>query len=105
MSVGLLIISRSNPEQRDLIPIAPQKIFTSKWLPGCVALMLEWVPLFETGIPVDSSNVDPILGELDLLRKWMTERVDYAYEVERISRLIHELQKAKTQDDLDIFVG
>ena len=105
MSVGLLIISKSNPEQRDLIPIAPQKIFTSKWLPGCVALNLEWVPLFETGIPVDSSNVVPILRELDLLQQWMSERVDYAYEVERISRLIRELEKTRTQDDLDIFVG
>jgi hypothetical protein len=74
-------------------------------LPGCSALQLEWIPLFETGIPVDSSNVDHILTELDLLQHWMKERVDYEYEVERISRLIEELQKAKTQPDLEIFVG
>jgi len=105
MSIALMTKSKTNPEVRELVPVAPQKTFTSRWLPACVILKLEWVPLFETGITVDPSNMDAVLGELGLLRQWMASRADDNYEVERISRLIDELRKARTQPDLDIFVG
>jgi hypothetical protein len=105
MSVSLLVTSKTDPEQRTLVPVAAQKIFTSRWLPGCEALSLEWVPLFETGIPVDASNADSIGSELAMLRQWMIEQPDYQYEVERISRLIQELDTVQSRDDLEIFVG
>lgn len=105
MSVGLLITSKSNPSHRELIPVAAQQIFTSRWLPGCSALKLEWVPLFETGIVVDSSNANAILEELHLLREWMAQRIGYEYESERISRLIDGVEQARTKPDLDIFIG
>ena len=105
MSVSLLVTSKTNPEQRSLVPVAAQTIFTSRWLPGCNALSLEWVPLFETGIPVDASNAEEVSRELTRLRQWMTEQPGYQYEVERISRLIQELDNVKSNDDLEVFVG
>ena len=105
MSVGLLVTSKTDPDRRELVPVAAQKVFTSKWLPGCTDLKLEWVPLFETGIPVDASNASAIVEELQQLRQWMTQRTGYEYETERISRLIEGVENARTQPDLEIFIG
>ncbi len=105
MSVSLLVTSKTDPAQRTLVPVAAQAIFKSRWLPGCEALNLAWVPLFETGIPVDASNTESVRQELARLRQWMTEQADYQYEVERISRLIQELESVKAREDLEVFVG
>ena len=105
MSVGLLITSKTDPEQRELIPVAAQAIFTSKWLPGCAALKLEWVPLFETGIPIDASNAEAVLDELRRLHQWMAGRSGYDYETERIARLLDRLDSVRTQPEFDIFIG
>jgi hypothetical protein len=51
-------------------------------VPGCSVLRLEWIPLFETGIPVDSE-----------------------YEQGRISCLLDELKKVQDQAHLEIFIG
>jgi hypothetical protein len=40
-----------------------------------------------------------------MLRRWMMDQPDYLYEVERISRLIQELDHVKARDDLEVFVG
>ena len=105
MSVALLVTSKTDPEQREIIPVAAQQIFMSKWLTGCAALKLEWVPLFETGIPVDRSKVGVVLDELWRLREWMTQQAGYEYETERISRLIDGVEAASKRPDLEIFVG
>jgi hypothetical protein len=105
MSVGLLVTSKSNRDHRELLPVAPQSIFVSKWLPGCSELKLTWVPLFETGIVVDSSNASAVLEELHQLRAWMAGRAGYQYEAERIARLIDGVENARTRPDLDIFIG
>lgn len=68
-------------------------------------LKLEWVPLFETGIVVDSANVDAVLRELQLLREWMMGQVKYEDESQRIARLIDGIEDARTKPDLEIFVG
>ena len=105
MSVGLLVTSKTNPDHRELMPVAAQQVFTSKWLPGCSALNLEWVPLFETGIVVDPSNATSVLEELHRLRQWMAQRAGYEYESERISCLIEGVEDARKHPDLDIFIG
>jgi hypothetical protein len=105
MSVVLLVTSKSNRDRRELTPVAPQEIFVSRWLPGCVALKLAWVPLFETGINVDSANAGVILEELDLLRRWMAQQTGYDYESERISCLIAGLEDARSNPDLESFIG
>ena len=105
MSVGLLLTSKTGREHRELMPVAAQSIFASKWLPGCSELKLTWVPLFETGIVVDPSNASAVLEELHQLRAWMVQRAGYEYESERLSRLIDGVENARTRPDLDIFIG
>lgn len=105
MSIGLLTTSKKNPDERELTPVAAQRIFVSKWLPGCSALKLEWIPLFETGLVIDSSNASAVVDELRLLQQWMAGQSGYEYEMERITRLIDRLDSARSQTDLDIFIG
>lgn len=105
MSVGLLVTSKTDPDRRELIPVAAQQVFTSKWLPACSALDLEWVPLFETGIAVDPANAGAVLEELRRLRQWMSQRDGYEYEAERLSRLIDGVEDASKHPEFDIFIG
>lgn len=105
MSVALLLTSKSNPDHREFAPVATQAVFTSKWLPACSALKLEWVPLFETGIVVDPANIDAVLRELQLLRPWMMQQVGYAHESQRLARLIDGIEAARANPDLEIFIG
>src|SRR5215471_18234767 len=104
MSVVLLLTSKSNRDYRELTPVATQQDFVSKWLPGCSALKLEWVPLFETGIVVDSADIEVMLAELQLLRQWMTRQAGYEHESGRITRLIEGIEGARTKPDLEIFI-
>jgi hypothetical protein len=105
VSIALLLTSKSNPDQRELVPVAAQAIFAAKWLPACSVLKLEWVPLFETGIAVEPANVEAVVQELERLRAWMTQQTGYAHESQSLTRLIDGIEAARTNPDLEIFIG
>ncbi|MEJ7602276.1 MAG: hypothetical protein WKG01_30545 [Kofleriaceae bacterium] len=90
MSIALLIRDAKDAEQR-LVPIATQRAFAAKWLPGASGLGLQWVDLMETGFEVTPDNHADTLDELTRLREWLTAR-DEAHEIERLDRLLAELR-------------
>ena len=62
MSVALLI--EHDDGRSDLVPVATEAVFSTHWQPLSQALGLIWIPLFQTGIPVDATDVDDVLDEL-----------------------------------------
>lgn len=103
MSVSLLIKDTKDAEQR-LVPVAPQAIFKSKWLPGAQELNLEWVDLMETGFDVTSENRKEVLDELGRLREWM-ERCGATREVERLDQLVAEVGAIRFEAGATAFIG
>lgn len=66
MSVSLLVKHVSSTVQS--VPVASQAFFRQYWRPLGKTLGLEWIPLFESGIPLDKSDVGLVLAELARLR-------------------------------------
>ena len=67
-------------------------MFEVEWLPGCIALDLKLVTLFDTGYPVLELNlttIPPIIEELNHLRIWMAQQPSVSEERR------NQLQKAE----------
>ena len=100
MSVVLLIKDAENAQQR-LVPIATQHVFIAKWLPGALALGLDWVDLMETGYSVTDENRVDVVRELEMLRNWMKDEL----EIKRLDRLVVELRDLQFEKGATAFLG
>jgi hypothetical protein len=95
MSVSLLMKTASNPDDQ-YIPIATNDAFKEFWAPGCLALGLEWIPQFHSGLELRKEDIPQILEELSRLREWMrtrftTPRVEFLDgRIERLSQKLRE---------------
>lgn len=109
MSVALLIQPRgTDPEEARLVPIATQDVFKRHWLPACEALALRWVPMFETGIPLEPLDIPPVLTELRVLKRWAEQEAPEISDAigERLDGLIAELVTLEEQAaDVEVFIG
>ena len=110
MSVGLLVSPRGveDPHGDFYIPVAAESTFRDYWIPGCEALQLQWVPLFQTGIPVRCEHIPAVIAELEQLRVWMTQHPDQEmaeHLLGRMDRLLAELQRLQHHPELDVFIG
>jgi hypothetical protein len=109
MSVALSIRARgtSNAAPR-IVPVATQEVFKRYWLPGSEALGLQWVPLFETGIPLGKDDVPVVLRELRALEARIQGNAPETVAViaERLERLIAELSGlGESLEQVELFIG
>jgi hypothetical protein len=89
MSVAIFVKFKA-PERDSLyIPVSPQGLYHSMWLPTAEKLGLKWVPLFEDGPIVDVKELAEVIDELRTLRAvwandpkndWLLERIDFILE-------------------------
>ncbi|KYF90516.1 hypothetical protein BE20_05740 [Sorangium cellulosum] len=108
MSVVLMTTSRQGDTRSNrLVPVAAQATFKEFWVPAAEALGLQWVPLFETGVPVERSDLPDVIRELEALRAWCVSSESLRETIlERLARLIDELNKINSSDDdVEIFIG
>jgi hypothetical protein len=105
MSVALTITDESAEASSRQIPVATQKLFNARWLPGARQLGLGWVELMETGFDVTSENRDALVDELQRLRRWMVTQPSHAYDVERLDRLVAELRQLRFAPNIRAFIG
>jgi hypothetical protein len=104
MSVALMITGQG-VEPR-LVPVAPQKVFTTRWLPGAEHLGLELVTLMATGFDVTIDVRDELLDELERLRAWMaTSHGEDSYDLQRLDTLISELRAVQYTPGTEVFLG
>ena len=109
MSVALSIQPRGTPGAAPrIVPVATQDIFQRYWLPGSEALGLQWVPLFETGIPLGKDDVPDVLQELRALDDWTRVHAPETAAVigVRLEGLIAELSGlVGTLEQVEVFIG
>ncbi len=107
MSVALLYGPRGK-EDVESVPVAAESTFVQHWLPACAALSLQWVPLFQGGLPIKKEDLPDVVAELRRLRDWLPQAAPAAREAigDRIGRLIETLESlADREDDVDIWIG
>jgi hypothetical protein len=108
MSIALSVRSSDLPlETTKIVPIATSDAFKNYWIPISRSLKLVWIPLFETGVPINSEDVNDILSELYLIKTHLAEQSCEASEAiaTRLNRLIEELESVAGKRDLDVYIG
>lgn len=109
MSVALIISPKAGVAivegSSKTIPIATQEIFNAYWKQGGQVLGLRWVPMFETGIPVQEDDIPDVVFELKRLAEWARRSAVPDSVVARIDVLIAALVKVQGSPDVDVFVG
>lgn len=109
MSVSLLITSATDGQRGRMLPIASEQIFNQYWVPAATRLKLEFVPLFQTGLPVNREDIPYILDELQQLRTFFeTQQVASGTTltlIERVDGLAHMLEGLLHTSSEDIYIG
>ena len=108
MSIGLLLEYAVPTTKSDVIPIATEDAFRKYWQPGCAALHLRWVPLFQTGLPLQQEDISSVIEELVLLKQWLSCRMKTDVPqavVLRIDHLIQALHKVQGDTQVAVYVG
>jgi hypothetical protein len=108
MSIGLMLEYEAPTKNRDFVPIATEAMFHKYWQPGCAALHLQWVPLFQTGLPLRQEDISSVIDELVRLQHWLSCQIETAVPqtvILRIKQLIQALQKASGDSQVDIYIG
>ena len=88
-----------------MIPVATQEVFKTYWKQGAQVLGLRWVPLFETGIPVQEDDIADVVSELEKLANWARQSEVPDFVVTRIDVLIESLVEVRGSSGVDVFVG
>ena len=109
MSISILV--KELPEgdaKAELIPLATEEAFRRYWVPGCDALGLRWVPLFQTGVPLQREDLAQVLTELRALREWMGSSPSdegTAAVCSRLDAAFLALERVAAVPEADIFIG
>lgn len=110
MSISLLVTY--DTDEQSLVPVASEQVFSDYWQPVCTQLHLQWLPLFQTGIPVSKEDIPTILSELNQLRTYFStqmtspETVELgAHIISRIERLSAELRKVIELNIRELYIG
>jgi hypothetical protein len=104
MSIGVRIPLEGAEQE---FPLASSEIFKRFWLPGAVALNLQWVKQFDA-CQLRPDNLIPITSELRQLREWFyqTQPPDTARALaERIDRVLPALESLKDAKNFSIWIG
>jgi hypothetical protein len=108
MSIGLMLEYAAPTKNRDFVPIATEAAFHKYWQPGCAALHLHWVSLFQTGLPLRPEDISSVIDEILRLKHWLSCQMEAAVPqavILRIEQLIQALQKAQGDLQVDAFIG
>ena len=108
MSIGLLLEYAVPTKKSAMVPIATEESFHKYWQPGCAVLHLQWVPLFQAGLPLQQEDISLVIEELGLLKQWlschMATDVPQAVVV-RIDQLIQALQNVQGDSQVAVYIG
>ncbi len=119
MSVDLLITRRDRGTSADtglagvpaLTPVAAQDTYRAVWLPLAERVGLDWITLFEPGLPLPPEDFPEVLGQLATLRQALSEGggatpPDIAAEIiSRIDRVSAVLERVQKHPEFDVFIG
>jgi hypothetical protein len=107
MSIAVIITYRdaASPGPRYL-PLATEVVFSAHWLPAAAALGCSWLPLFQTGTPVDPDELPAVRAELERVRDHFARAPEASEQLRERSRwLVEELARLDPAEIREIFIG
>lgn len=112
MSIELLIEYDDPTKQTQSVPIATEDVFTRYWKPTATRLGLQWVPIFQTGLPLDTADIPFVIQDLQNLKEHLADAPDMdipedlAEEIKsRTQMLVNKLQEIVTDRGAEGYIG
>jgi len=108
MSIGLMLEYVVPTKKSAVVPIATEETFHKYWQPGCAALHLQWIPLFQTGLPLKQEDISLVIEELVRLKQWLLCRMETGVPqavVGRIDQLLRALQNVQGDAQVAVYIG
>lgn len=112
MSIELLIEYDDPAKQTQAFPVATEDVFTRYWKPAASRLGLQWVPIFQTGLPLDAADIPFVIQDLQSLSKHLTDTPgmkipeDLAEEIKsRAEMLVNKLQEIEAVRGAEGYIG
>ena len=87
------------------LPIATEAVCQQTWLPACTALGLQWVPLFESGLPLTKADRPFVLEELKRFEGWVRSNAADAEPADRAQTLARALAKVTFDSGVSVYIG
>lgn len=108
MSICLMVKYEVPTPKSHMLPIATEAAFQKYWQPGCAALHLQWIPLFQAGFPLKQEDISLVIGELVQLKMWLSRNEGAAVPrdvVARIDLLVQTLQELCGESQAEVYIG
>lgn len=108
MSISLIVKFEVPTQKSRILPIATEAAFQKYWQPGCAALHLQWIPLFQAGFPLKQEDIPLVIGELVQLKTWLSCNETAAVPqdvVTRIDLLTQSLQELCAEPQAEVYIG
>ena len=108
MSISLIVEFEVPTQKSRILPIATEAAFQKYWQPGCAALHLQWIPLFQAGFPLKQEDISSVIGELVQLKTWLSRNEGAAVPqdvVARIDLLVQKLQELCGESQAEVYIG
>jgi hypothetical protein len=107
MSIALLI-EYQDSNKNELVPVATEESFKEYWLPAVSRLSLEWIPLFETGVPLAYEDIGDVCRELEMIITWMERSREPdvpAAVIYRARNLLEKLTILRARPECELYIG
>ncbi|GAB1543817.1 hypothetical protein NUACC21_64930 [Scytonema sp. NUACC21] len=112
MSVSFFAKSSTSENTEHFIPVSTEEIFEEYWQPACSKLGLKWIPLFQTGLPLEVEDISSVIQELKQLKQFFLNPSEFnipenikEYVIMRIQNLINELHKIQETPFVEAYIG
>lgn len=112
MSVSFFAKYPTPENAEHLIPVSTEQIFEEYWQPACSKLGLKWIPLFQTGLPLEVEDISSVIQELKQLKQFFLNPSQFnipesikEYVTMRIQNLINELDKIQEKPFVEAYIG
>lgn len=114
LSISIVIRQQENPAIGSLsaFPLSTEDLFRRIWLVGAESIHASWIPLFQSGIDLDLSDIPFVCLELNQLLAWLKgQTIISASEKDfvghRITGALNELQSVldNRKGPISVFIG
>jgi hypothetical protein len=92
-------------------PLATEAVFEKLWMNGATAIDAKWIPLFQSGIDVETEDLPSLCEELRTLRRWAeSSRMDDGDQSLMLARIDAALRRLDAASGMNtksvrIFIG
>lgn len=112
MSVSLMVAEPKDAKWATyIVPVATEEVFARIWLWGADEVKARWIPLFQSGVEIESRDFGDVIEELLAFRAWVLRAPLPSRDAASVEQRVEALTRAlrRIADEIGergrVFVG